>query len=195
MEARSTCCQADLAATAVARQWLLWMPPMVITLSCPLSLASAIRNSSLRTCSSDRYMVLRCRHWCTRLGEVAEPTCDCYETVIAMHARAISLLGWHWRAVCAACMPWGIYLIARQLHACEVIALDEHAHRLRETTRLPRMNWCRKGCQLHLSVRHLVTQQQCLPAQQLRVLLTLHVALPTFDRDPVHSGAAYCSIW
>ncbi len=34
----------------VARAWLDWMPPIVITQSCPFSLASAMMNSSLRTC-------------------------------------------------------------------------------------------------------------------------------------------------
>mmetsp|Transcript_3268 Transcript_3268/g.11031 ORF Transcript_3268/g.11031 Transcript_3268/m.11031 type:complete len:205 (-) Transcript_3268:272-886(-) len=37
------------AAAAVARQWLDWIPPMVMTQSQPAASASRIRNSSLRT--------------------------------------------------------------------------------------------------------------------------------------------------
>jgi hypothetical protein len=37
------------AATAVARQWLLCMPPIVITQSAPCSFASASKNSSFLT--------------------------------------------------------------------------------------------------------------------------------------------------
>lgn len=40
---------ADLAATAVARQWLDWIPPTVTTLLLPFSIASARRNSSFLT--------------------------------------------------------------------------------------------------------------------------------------------------
>jgi hypothetical protein len=39
----------NLATTAVARAWLDWMPPIVMTLSWPRASASAMRNSSLRT--------------------------------------------------------------------------------------------------------------------------------------------------
>ena len=38
-----------LAATAVARQWLLWMPPIVTTQSAPCATASAIKNSNFLT--------------------------------------------------------------------------------------------------------------------------------------------------
>eukprot|EP01052_Picozoa_sp_SAG31_P023792 SAG31_NODE_1985_length_6715_cov_6.562924_2_plen_126_part_00 len=41
------------AATAVARQWFDWIPPTVITQSQPEALASASRNSSLRTLFPD----------------------------------------------------------------------------------------------------------------------------------------------
>ncbi len=41
--------KVDLAATAVALQWFDWMPPIVMTQSCPCATTSAIRNSSLRT--------------------------------------------------------------------------------------------------------------------------------------------------
>ena len=41
-------------ATAVDRAWFDWMPPIVTTESCPLSLASHNRNSNFRTLFPDK---------------------------------------------------------------------------------------------------------------------------------------------
>lgn len=92
-----------LAATAVARQWLDWMPPMVMTQSWPPALASAMRNSSLRTCQR--------KSGTCELHAAAHP-------VVRVLGDAMSL--------CAAldgnrrCIG---YLIPAQLHAGQVVPL------------------------------------------------------------------------
>ena len=45
------------AATAVALEWLDWMPPQVMILSQPLRRASAIRNSSFRICQKTKWTI------------------------------------------------------------------------------------------------------------------------------------------
>ena len=56
------------AATAVARQWLDWMPPIVISVSAPLARASAILNSSFLTCREDA----RIGRWALRHPQLQE---------------------------------------------------------------------------------------------------------------------------
>ena len=56
------CWKIDLAATAVARQWLDWMPPTVTTLSLPFSMASESRNSSFLTYADEIYCWATCQN-------------------------------------------------------------------------------------------------------------------------------------
>lgn len=57
--------QQHLAATAVARAWLDWMPPRVTTVSAPSCSAWAIRNSSFRTCAPQQSWIHFNFHFCS----------------------------------------------------------------------------------------------------------------------------------
>ena len=56
------------AATAVARQWLDWMPPIVMSVSAPLARASAMLNSSFLTCTKNARSI----RWTSRHPQLQE---------------------------------------------------------------------------------------------------------------------------
>jgi len=89
-----------LAATAVARQWLLCMPPMVITQSAPWALASAMRNSSFRTLlplscipvKSSLCRVFQQNLKCTIAHtKVTRPNCDTWDTYLNVILKSCTI--------------------------------------------------------------------------------------------------------
>jgi hypothetical protein len=62
---------ARTAARAVARQWLDWAPPQVITVSAPWASASASRNSSFLTLLPDNSLPVKS----SRLKKISTPAC------------------------------------------------------------------------------------------------------------------------